>query len=81
MSWETGGHGCKIRVSMHGYLRSCAVVGDRGSLVEVPEGARVDELLQTWGMCDGEVKRIEINGHRARPDSRLRRRDRLDLFP
>lgn len=80
MSWQAG-HGCKIRVAVHGYLKSCALVGAQGSVVEVPEGARVDELLQAWGMCGGEVKRIQINGQRARPDSRVRRQDQLDLFP
>jgi hypothetical protein len=80
MDYE-GGHGCKIRVSVHGYLRACAAVGAQGSVVEVPEGARLDDLLQTWGMCGGEVKRVEINGQRARFDSRIHRRDQIDLFP
>jgi hypothetical protein len=80
MNWERG-HGCKIRVAVHGYLRSYALVGAQGSVVEVPEGARVDELLTYWGMCGGEVRRIEINGQPARSDSRVQRRDQLDLFP
>jgi hypothetical protein len=80
MDWLKG-HACKIRVAVHGYLRACSAVGAEGSTVEVPEGVRVDDLLQAWGMCGGEVRRIEINGQRARPQSRVRRRDRLDLFP
>lgn len=80
MDWMAG-HGCKIRVTMHGYLRTSAQLGAQGSTVEVPEGARVNDLLQGWGMCGGEVRRIEINGQRARPDTRVRRRDRIDLFP
>lgn len=46
-----------------------------GSEVAIPDGGRVRDLLQEVGLFDEEVKRVMINGRRARLDSSLRAND------
>jgi hypothetical protein len=45
----------------------------------LPDGGRVRDLLQEVGLFDEEVKRVMINGRRARLDSSLRANDLVQV--
>ena len=45
----------------------------------LPSGGRVRDLLQEVGLFDEEVRRVVINGKRARLDTSLKRDDIVEL--
>ena len=50
-------------------------VGREGGEVALPAGGRVRDLLQEVGLFDEEVRRVMVNGRRARLDTSLKRND------
>lgn len=50
-------------------------VGRDGGEVVLPAGGRVRDLLQEVGLFDEEVRRVKVNGKRARLDTCLKRND------
>jgi hypothetical protein len=65
----------RVRIVACAKLARNSKVGREGSEVMVPDGGRVRDLLQEVGLFDEEVKRVVINGRRARLDSCLRAND------
>lgn len=41
----------------------------------MPDGGRVRDLLREVGLFDEEVRRVKVNGKRARLDTSLKRND------
>ena len=50
-------------------------VGREGGEVSLPDGVRVRDLLREVGLFDEEVRRVLVNGKRARLDTSLKRND------
>ena len=50
-------------------------MGRDGGEVVLPAGGRVRDLLQEVGLFDEEVRRVKVNGKRARLDTCLKRND------
>jgi len=49
--------------------------------MEVPEGARVQEVLQLLNLPEEEVKVAYVNGRRREPDFILQEGDTIGIFP
>jgi hypothetical protein len=47
----------------------------------MPAGSRIRDVLIQVGLFDEEVKRVMVNGRRARLDKAVRRDDLIDLHP
>jgi sulfur carrier protein ThiS len=69
----------RVRVVPRGRLAKDSRVGRQGTEIELPEGARVRELLAEVGLFDEEVRRVVVNGRRGRLDQRLRRNDVVEV--
>ncbi len=65
----------RVRVLPCSKLARTSKVGRDGGDVVLPEGGRVRDLLAEIGLFDEEVRRVMINGRRARLDTALRRND------
>jgi sulfur carrier protein ThiS len=65
----------RVRIVPCTKLARNSKVSREGSEVAIPDGGRVRDLLQEVGLFDEEVKRVMINGRRARLDSSLRTND------
>ena len=50
-----------------------------GTVIALPEGGRVRDLLVEVGVFDEEVREVTINGRRARLDQALHRDDSVEL--
>jgi sulfur carrier protein ThiS len=65
----------RVRIVPCTKLARNSKVSREGGEVAIPDGGRVRDLLQEVGLFDEEVKRVMINGRRARLDSSLRTND------
>jgi hypothetical protein len=65
----------RVRVLPCAKLARNSKIGREGSDVVLPNGGRVRDLLAEVGLFDEEVRRVMINGRRARLDTSLRRND------
>jgi len=65
----------RVRIVPCSKLAKNSKIGRDGSEVVLPDGGRVRDLLQEVGLFDEEVKRVIINGRRARLDTSLRAND------
>ncbi len=65
----------RVRVLPCAKLARNSKIGREGGDVVLPEGGRVRDLLVEVGLFDEEVRRVMINGRRARLDTSLRRND------
>ena len=65
----------RVRIVPCSKLARNSRVSREGGEVGIPDGGRVRDLLQEVGLFDEEVKRVIINGRRARLDSSLRPND------
>ncbi len=62
-----------------GRLATNSRISSDGTEVTMPAGSRVRDLLSQVGLFDEEVRRVMVNGRRARLDSALRRNDLVEL--
>ena len=69
----------RVTIRAEGRLARTARVGRDGQEVNVPQGGRVRDLLEEVGILDSEVRRITVNGRRARLDQALRRNDKVEV--
>jgi len=65
----------RVRIVPCSKLARNSKIGREGGEVALPDGGRVRDLLQEIGLFDEEVRRIVINGKRARLDTSLKRND------
>ena len=65
----------RVRIVPCTKLARNSKVSRDGNEVVIPDGGRVRDLLQEVGLFDEEVKRVMINGRRARLDSSLKAND------
>jgi sulfur carrier protein ThiS len=69
----------RVRIRPCAKLARNSKVGREGGEVVLPSGGRVRDLLQEVGLFDEEVRRVVINGKRARLDTSLKRDDVVEL--
>ncbi len=69
----------RVTIKAHGRLAATSHVGRDDTLVALPEGGRIRDLLAEVGIHDAEVKRVTVNGRQARLDQSLRRNDRVEV--
>ncbi len=65
----------RVRIVPCPKLARNSKVSREGGEVALPDGGRVRDLLQEVGLFDEEVKRVVINGRRARLDTSLKTND------
>ncbi len=65
----------RVRILPSEKLARNSKVGREGGEVVLPNGGRVRDLLQEVGLFDEEVRRVLVNGKRARLDTSLKRND------
>ena len=73
----------RVTIAVHGHLRQTSGVGQDELTFTLPDagGLRVRDLLESINVFEEEVKEVLMNGRKARADTLLRGRVRLDLFP
>jgi len=73
----------RITISVHGHLCQTSGVGQDELTFTLPDtgGMRIRDLLETLNIFEEEVKEVLLNGKRARMDSTLRTRSRIEFFP
>jgi len=73
----------RITVAVHGHLRQTSGVGHDEMSFTLPDagGLRIRDILETLNIWEEEVKEVVLNGRKARMDSTLRGRVRLEFFP
>jgi hypothetical protein len=54
-------------------------IGREGGEVSLPDGGRVRDLVQAVGLFDEEVRKVFVNGRRARLDTSLGRNDVVQI--
>jgi hypothetical protein len=69
----------RVTVLVQGRLAARASASSDGEAVDMPEGSRVRDLVPILGLLEEEVKRVAVNGCRARLDSSLRREDFVEF--
>lgn len=65
----------RVRISTCSKLARNSKLGRDGGEVSLPAGGRVRDLLQEVGLFDEEIRRVFVNGRRARLDTSLKRDD------
>jgi len=68
-----------VRISAQGRLAKNSRIGREKVQVVLPEGGRVRDLLLEVGLFDEEVRRVIVNGRRARLDQALQRNDVIEV--
>jgi len=68
-----------VRIVPCSKLARNSKVGREGGEVSLPAGGRVRDLLQEVGLFDEEVRRVVVNGKRARLDTSLKRNDVVEV--
>jgi sulfur carrier protein ThiS len=69
----------RVRIVPCAKLARNSKVGRDGSEVALPDGGRVRDLLREVGLFDEEVRRVMVNGRRARLDTSLRANDLVQV--
>ena len=69
----------QVKVMARGRLAKNSRIETDGSVVMLPEGGRVRDLLVEVGVFDEEVREVTVNGRRARLDQALHRDDSIEL--
>jgi hypothetical protein len=73
----------RITISVHGHLCQTSGVGQDELSFTLPDtgGMRIRDILETINVFEEEVKEVTLNGKRARMDTTLRTRSRIEFFP
>jgi hypothetical protein len=69
----------QVKVVARGRLAKNSRIQTEGTVVALPEGGRIRDLLVEVGVFDEEVREVTVNGRRARLDQALRRDDSVEL--
>jgi sulfur carrier protein ThiS len=69
----------RVRVVPRGKLLKNSRLDREGLDLQLPNGSRVRDLLDQLGVFEEEVRRVLVNGRRARLDYSLRRDDEVEL--
>ena len=69
----------RVTVKAQGRLAQSSRIDRDGTDVTLPEGGRVRDVLAEVGITDFEVRRVTVNGRRARLDQSLRRNDLVEV--
>jgi sulfur carrier protein ThiS len=69
----------RVRIVPSPKLARNSKVGREGGEVSLPGGGRVRDLLHEIGLFEEEVRRVLVNGKRARLDTSLKRGDVVNL--
>ena len=73
----------RITIAVHGSLQKTSAVGRDEMSITVPDvgGVRIRDLLETLNIWEEEIRQITLDGRRARLDTGLRNRMRIEFFP
>jgi hypothetical protein len=73
----------RVTVAVQGHLQQTSSVGRDEMSFTLPDagGVRIRDLLETLSIFEEEVGEVTLNGKRARMDSTLHGRVRLEFFP
>jgi len=73
----------RITISVHGHLCQTSGVGQDELSFTLPDtgGMRIRDLLESLNIFEEEVTEVTLNGKRARMDTTLRTRSRIEFFP
>ena len=73
----------RITIAVHGHLRQTSGVGNDELTFTLPDagGLRVRDILESINVFEEEVKEIVLNGRKARMDTILRGRAKVEFFP
>ncbi len=69
----------RVRIVPCAKLARNSKIGRDGGQVALPDGCRVRDLIQEVGLFEEEVRRVMVNGRRARLDTSLHRDDIVQL--
>jgi len=69
----------QVKVMARGRLAKNSRIQTDGTVIALPEGGRVRDLLAEVGVFDEEVREVIINGRRGRLDQALHRDDSVVL--
>jgi hypothetical protein len=72
----------RITIAVHGHLRQSSGLGQEEMTFVLPDvgGMRIRDLLTSVNMFEEEVKEIHMDGRKARLDTILRGRAKLDFY-
>jgi hypothetical protein len=73
----------RITIAVHGHLRGTSGVGQDEISFTLPDagGLRVRDILESINIFEEEVKEVVMNGKKARMDTILRGRMKIEFFP
>ncbi len=73
----------RLTIAVHGHLQHTSAVGQDEMTLTFPDGdaIRVRDILEILNIFEEEVHALTINGRKARVDSALRGRARVEIFP
>jgi hypothetical protein len=73
----------RVTIAVHGHLRQTSGVGQDELTFTLPDagGLRVRDLLESINIFEEEVKEVMMNGRKARMDSILHGRARIEFHP
>jgi hypothetical protein len=73
----------RITIAVHGHLQQTSGVGQDELTFMLPDagGMRVRDILDSINIFEEEVKDVLLNGRKARMDSLLHGRMKIELFP
>jgi hypothetical protein len=69
----------RVRIVPCDRLARNSKIGREGSAVTIPDGGRVRDLVQAVGLFEEEVRKVFVNGRRARLDTSLNRDDLVEV--
>lgn len=69
----------RVKIVTCNKLARNSKVGREGGEVSLPDGGRVRDLVQAVGLFEEEIRRVFINGRKARLDTSLNRNDRVEI--
>jgi len=73
----------RLTIAVHGHLRDTSAIGQDEVTFTLPDAdsLRVREILDILNIFEEEVRELTVNGRKARMDSGLHGRCRLEIFP
>ena len=69
----------RVRIVPCEKLARNSKIGREGGEVALPDGGRVRDLVQAVGLFDEEIRRVFVNGRKARLDTSLNRDDLVEV--
>jgi hypothetical protein len=69
----------RVRIVPCEKLARNSKIGREGGEVALPDGGRVRDLVQAVGLFEEEIRRVFVNGRKARLDTSLNRDDLVEV--